>query len=259
MRVILHAGFHKTGTTTLQQALLRNRRALAPHLRLIPRERMMPAGRTARAWSASRDPLEMAVFRYELAQAVEGWDDADPRPVVISHEDLCGNMPGRHGVESYAAAAPLMQAVVETLAGLYPQARPEIFFSTRAPGAWLASVHAQHLRATRMTLSAEEFALRYRDAADLDAVVDRIATALGRVPVHRAALEASRGRPLGPLDPLLDLLDLPGDLRTGLQPQPPANTAPPSGCAAELLALNRSGLGEAALRAAKHELLAGRA
>ena len=44
---------------------------------------------------------------------------------------------------------------------------------------------------------------------------------------------------------------------SGLQPQPPANTAPPADCSAELLALNRSDLDDAALRTAKHKLLAG--
>lgn len=257
MRVILHAGVHKTGTTTLQQALHRNRRALRPHLRQIARSRLIPAGRTARAWSAGRDPLEMALFRYELAEVMQDWDSADPRPIVASCEDLVGNMPGRHGVESYAAAAPLMQAIAETLQELHPEAQPEFYFSTRAPEDWLASVHAQHLAAMRMTLSAEDFAARYRAAADLDAVVDDIGAALAPLPVHRAALEQSRDRPLGPLDPLLDLLDLPAALRAGLQPQPPANTAPPADCSAELLALNRSDLDDAALRTAKHKLLAG--
>lgn len=255
MRVILHAGFHKTGTTTLQQALQRNYHALAPHLRLVPREAMMPAGRTARAFSASSDPLEMALFRYELAQAMEGWDSGDPRPVVVSQEDLCGHMPGRHGVDRYGAAVPLMRAVAETLADVHPGARPEFYFSTRAAEAWLASLYAQHLRATRMTLSAGEFADRYRPAADLAAVVDAAAAALAPLPVHRAALEATRDRPLGPLDPLLDLLDLPDGLRAGLAPQPPANTAPPPDCAAALLALNRSRMEDAAVHAAKQALL----
>ncbi|TDK46787.1 hypothetical protein [Antarcticimicrobium luteum] len=255
MRVILHAGFHKTGTTTLQQALHRNRRTLDAHLRLVPRDRMMPAGRSARAWSASRDPLDMALFRYELAEVMVDWDSADPRPLVTSVEDLCGNMPGRHGVESYAAAAPLMIAILEVLSELHPAARPEFYFSTRAPQAWLASVHAQHLRAMRMTESAEDFAERYRRAADLDAVVDDISAALAPLPVHRAALEQSAGRPLGPLAPLLDLLGLPAALLEGLVPHPPANTAPPPDCAAAFLRLNRSDLGEAELRAAKQALL----
>ncbi|WP_165937608.1 hypothetical protein [Antarcticimicrobium sediminis] len=257
MRVILHAGFHKTGTTTLQRALHHNRRALAAHLRLVPRDRMMPAGRSARAWSASRDPLDMALFHYELAEVMAGWDSTDPRPLVTSAEDLCGNMPGRHGVETYAAAAPLMAAIVETLAELHPKAQPEFFFSTRAPQAWLASVHAQHLRAMRMTLSAEDFAQKFRSAADLDAVVDEIARSVAPCPVHRAALEQSAARPLGPLAPLLDLLELPENLRATLEPQPPANTAPPPDCTAELLRLNRSNMDAEALAAAKRALLAG--
>lgn len=257
MRVILHAGFHKTGTTTLQQGLHLNRAALRPHLRLVPRARMAAAGRTARAWSAARDPLEMALFRYELAQVMEGWDSTDPRPVLVSAEDLAGHMPGRHGVTSYAAAAPLMRAIAETLADLHPSARPEFYFSIRAPEAWLRSCHTQHLRAMRMTLSAEEFAESYRAAADLDTVVDDIAAALGPLPVHRAALEDCHDRPLGPLAPLLDLCELPDATRAVLIPQPPANTAVPPDCAAGLLALNRSALSDAEVHAAKQALLTG--
>lgn len=254
MRVILHAGFHKTGTTTLQQALHRNRRALSPHLRRVPRDRMAPAGQAARAWSAAGDPLDLALFRYELAQVMDTWDRTDPRPILVSSEDLCGHMPGRAGVTGYGAAVPLMQAVAETLAELQPGAEAVFFFSTRAPDPWLASCHVQHLRAARMTLSAGDFAARYRAAANLDAVVDEIAVALSPHPVHRAALEDSSARPLGPLDPVLDLLDLPGRLRAALAPEPPANTAPRAHVA-ELLRLNRSDLGDRDLHAAKQALL----
>ena len=256
MRVLLHAGFHKTGTTTVQQALYRNRDTLAPHLRLVPRARMAPAGKAAQAWSAGGDPIDLALFGYELAQVMEGWDGDDPRPVVISAEDLCGHMPGRDGVETYAATAPLMQAVAETLAAVQPKAAPVFYFSTRGAGDWLASAYAQHLRASRMTLSAKSFCDRFRGAADLVAVVEGIAAALAPLPVHHCALEQSRARPLGPLDPLLDLLDLPEGLRAGLETQPPTNLALPADCAQGLLALNRSDLDDAALREAKRALIA---
>lgn len=261
MRVILHAGFHKTGTTTLQKALERNAKTLAPCLRLIPRAALQPAGRAARAYSIASDPLELALFQYELAQALEEGLDItgdDPRPLLMSCEDLAGQMPGRSGVESYGAAPVLMHATVETLRQLWPGLRTELYFSTRAAEAWLASLHAQHLRACRMELDANTFAARYRAAADLEAVVDRIAAAVAPVPVHRAALEQSRTRKLGPLDPLLDLCDLPTALRAALKPHPPANTSAPADCAAELLTLNRSNLDDRALRAAKQTLLTGR-
>ena len=256
MRVLLHAGFHKTGTTTVQQALYRNRDTLAPHLRLVPRARMAPAGKAAQAWSAGGDPIDLALFGYEVAQVMEEWDGDDPRPVVISAEDLCGHMPGRDGVETYAATAPLMQTIAETLTAVQPKAAPVFYFSTRGAEDWLASAYAQHLRASRMTLSARAFCDRFRGAADLTSVVEGIAAALAPLPVHHCALEQSRTRPLGPLDPLLDLLDLPEGLRAGLEPQPPANLALPADCAGELLALNRSDLDDGALRDAKRALIA---
>ena len=259
MRVLLHAGFHKTGTTTVQQALYRNRDTLAPHLRLLPRARMAAAGKAAQAWSAGGDPFDLALFGYELAQVMEEWDSDDPRPVVMSAEDLCGHMPGRDSVETYAATAPLMQAIADTLAAVHPKAAPVFYFSTRGAEDWLASAHAQHLRASRMTLSAKAFCDRFRGAADLDALAEGIAAALAPLPVHHCALEQSRGRPLGPLDPLLDLLDLPEGLRDRLEPQPPANPALPPDCAEDLLALNRSDLDDAALREAKRALIAERA
>lgn len=255
MRAILHPGFHKTGTTTLQKALERNARMLAPHLRLIPRATLRPAGRAARAFSARRDPLELALLRYELAEALAGVDPADPRPLILSCEDLAGHMPGRDGVESYAAAPELMRALIDTLRALWPGVDPELFFSTRAPDSWLASLHVQALRASRMTLDAASFAARYRGAADLDVVVAEIAATLAPLPVHSARLEDSARRPLGPLASLLDLLPLPEEVRAALVPVPAANRAPD--CAARLLEINRGDLDDAAAHAAKQALLAG--
>ncbi|MDK3020277.1 hypothetical protein [Pseudodonghicola flavimaris] len=256
MRVICHAGFHKTGTTTLQQGLALNRDALSRHLRLVPRGRSAAAGRTARAWSEARDPLEMALFRYELAVLMTRWNRRDPRPIMLSAEDLAGHMPGRHGVADYGAAPALMQAVVATLAEIAPEAEPVFYFSTRAPEAWLASCHAQHLRATRMRLDADSFAERHRAAADLPAMVAQIAEAVAPVPVHHTALEQSRDRALGPLDPLLDLCDLPPAARAGLIAPPMANRAAPADCTAALLRLNRSDRDDAEVHAAKQALLA---
>ena len=260
MRVILHAGFHKTGTTTLQQGLLRNAAVLAPVVRVIPRGALSPVGRSARAYATSRDPLDLALLDYDLARLlapVAADATTDPRSLVISCEDLCGQMPGRDGVERYAAAPDLLRKVVATLTRVLPGASVALLLTTRAPADWLASLHAQVLRASRLRLDAAEFADRYREAADLDATADRIAAAVAPVPVHRAALEAVRDDPLGPLAPLIDLLDLPPALRSQLVPQPACNRRP--ACTDQLLALNRSDLDDAQVHAAKQALLRGAA
>lgn len=258
MQVIVHAGFHKTGTTTVQRALNQNRAALVPHVNIILRSDMVAVCEAARAYSASTDVLDLALFQYELAQLAEGWDRSDTRPVLLASEDLGGHMPGRRGLTSYAATPQLMQTLAETLAEIRPDAQAQFFFSTRAAEPWLASCYVQHLRATRITQTSDEYTNAHRDSARLGIIIDRVAGAVAPHPVHHCALESSQTRPLGPLDPLLDLIGLPQAIRTRLIPHPPANIASPQAQIDQMLALNRSNLGAKAWRAAKSALLAHR-
>ncbi|MFT7593125.1 MAG: hypothetical protein ACI8R4_000437 [Paracoccaceae bacterium] len=255
MHVIVHAGFHKTGTTTIQKALRQNHAALEPYVKIILRSDMVAVCETARAYSASADVLDLSLFQYELSQLAEGWDASDTRPVLLDSEDLGGHMPGRRGLTSYAATPLLMRTLVETLCKIRPDARAQFFFSTRSADPWLASCYAQHLRATRITQSVEEYTHAYRDSARLAEIIGQIATAVAPHPVHHCALESSQTRPLGPLDPVLDLIGLPDAVRARLVAHPRVNTAPSPAKCDRLLALNRSDLGAKVWRAAKRALL----
>ena len=254
MRVILHAGFHKTGTTTVQNTLRRNRPLLKRHLRVVLRPGMVPVCEAARAWSVDRDEMTLALLRYELAQLAEGWKADDPRPILVASEDLGGHMPGRRGLQAYDAAPHLMRTIAETLTEVHPDAEITFFFSTRAAAPWLASCHAQHLRAVRMTLDQDAYAARYAGSADLEGIVAEIETAVTPHPVFFEPLEQSRDRPLGPLDPLLRIAKTPPDLSRRIVTLPPANASLPAAARERLLALNRSDLDDAALRAAKQAL-----
>ena len=53
-KIIIHAGFHKTGTTSLQQNLRANRAVLRPDIRLVLRPGMTALCESARAYSRSR-------------------------------------------------------------------------------------------------------------------------------------------------------------------------------------------------------------
>jgi hypothetical protein len=94
-RFVVHAGFHKTGTTTVQDTLRANASLLTTHLRVLLRPDMLALCEAARAFSASRGDPEMARFRHAAAELVEGWDRNDPRPILLASEDLAGHMPGR--------------------------------------------------------------------------------------------------------------------------------------------------------------------
>jgi len=79
--------------------------------------------------------------------------------------------------------------------------------------------------------------------------------AVGAYPVTSMALEQTTGRQFGPATPLIDLLKLPDKARGALQNIPAANMMPPRALVKEFLKLNRSSLGNAALKARKQELL----
>ncbi|MGJ8545837.1 MAG: hypothetical protein ACSHWZ_10370 [Sulfitobacter sp.] len=257
MRLFLHAGFHKTGSTSLQETLRANRHALAPDIRLILRPRIKALCEAARGWSASASELDLGLVAYEAALLGESLASETAEQVVISAEDLCGHMPGRRGVKSYSAAPRLMRTMADAIKAALPEVELAFLFTTRDAQSWLTSSYAQHLRASRMRLSFRDYHRMFSPAADLDSVVANIAAALPGCAVHSAPLAACAPRPLGPAEALLDLLDLAAPRRAALVPHAIANAAPGLDLNAALLELNQSDLPDLALRAAKRTLLQG--
>ncbi|MEY8826952.1 hypothetical protein AB9K34_00725 [Sedimentitalea sp. XS_ASV28] len=209
-RIVIHAGFHKTGTTTVQATLRANHELLRPHLRVALRSEMPDLCDAARDWSVSRRDADMSRFCDHAAALARSWDSADPRPVLLCSEDLAGRMPGRRNLSSYDATPDLMQALVKTLAHIHPEADIRLYFSTRAAAPWLASCHAQHLRAIRMKMDSRTYAETYRDSADLARIVEAVRRKVVPHPTSQCALETSAVRHLGPFDPVLELCDLMG-------------------------------------------------
>ena len=246
--VIVHPGFHKTGTTSLQAALAENRELLRPHVEIFLRKDMPAVCRSAKLFSASHDQLDMAFFVYELSELLAACDPDDPRPLLLSSEDLVGYMPGRRGVRGYDAAPRLAATIREVVRDvLGTGARLCFHVSTRRHG-WLQSLYWQLLLSERMRLDQAQFKARFRHAADLDSAAGAIVRAVAPCPVTIAALEDMTG-PLGPLAPLLDRLEIPDGLRARLAPPIPRNTRGGPKLRARMLRVNRGDLSDrAALR-----------
>lgn len=254
--VLLHAGFHKTGTSTVQAALRLNAALLAPHLRVLLRDDLGALPVKTRHCSHSLSETQLRVVRRKAWLLFDTLDPGDPRPVLISAEELCGVLPGRHGVTDYAAAPGMLAAICAGIRLSWgTEARPRVHLTTRAPGPWLHSAWWQTLRATRLTEDEAGFAARLSGAADLAAVVARVADVLGTGQVSTAALEEASDLPLGPLDPILDQLALPPEVRAALRPAAPVNRRPAPEILSALLALNRSDLPDAEVAARKLALL----
>lgn len=249
---VIHAGFHKTGTTSMQDCLRRNADLLAPLWRVETTQGSADLRRVtaaARAFSLSGAAEDLALVR---ARAVLWLAGLTGPGVLVSSEDLAGHMPGIGPVRHYGALVPILSALTETIQRFHAgRARIAVLLTTRAPGAWLRSLHWQQAKGDRLTLDFPEFAASLPLAADHGAIADDLRRALGPVPVTLAPLETLAARPLGPASALLGLADLPEVMARALIPVAPANTGPSSDLAAEFVALNRLGLDSAALRAAK--------
>lgn len=254
-RIIIHAGFHKTGTTSLQQTLRANRAALRPDFRLVLRPGMTALCECARAYSKSREDYDLGMVKYEAALLMEGLQTEEAGTIILTSEDLSGHMPGRHKLHGYGAAPDLMRALSVALRAASPEDEVSFFFTTRSAEPWLRSCYAQHLRATRMVWDESDYLKRMKTSSEHDKILDLVKREVPEHAVLDAALEDYANRPLGIAEALLDHLEIGGTRRASLVPSPARNAALPDAVKAELLALNRSDLDDDALRKAKRTLI----
>lgn len=248
--VVVHPGFHKTGTTSVQHTLAHNAQLLAPHVDVALQAQTRQIGRAARQYSAQPTQLHLSRFAFAVADFLDGRDRADDRPLLLSDEDFCGHLPGRKGLMDYGAAQALMAQMAEVIQAHFGAGtKLHLHFTTRAPEAWLRSLWWQNLKALRLTEDLVAYSARMRDAADLDWIVSSVRSAV-QAEVSAARLEQSKDDALGPLRHLLELAGVPGAVIAKVKPLPQKNRQP-EGAAAHLLALNRGEMDNAALKAAK--------
>ncbi|MGI3170081.1 hypothetical protein ACRARG_13060 [Pseudooceanicola sp. C21-150M6] len=254
-RLLVHAGFHKTGTTSIQKTLGHNRAALAPFAKVILREDMEALCEAARAFSIRPGAMERSMLIYEAAQVFEALDPEDGRTVLMSSEDLSGHMPGRHGLTSYRAAEKIMPVLREVALECLPGAGIGFWFTTRSRRPWLASCYAQNVRASRMVQSLEEFTAMIGQGADLKNQVRRIARVVAPSVVGFNTLESIADVAFGPAETLLGRAGVTIAARQRMKAVPWENRSLPPEILAEMLAINRSDLDDRAVRDAKKTVI----
>lgn len=254
-KIVIHAGFHKTGTSSVQAMLRENASLLASQVHVLLKEDFEDL--TTKARSFSIDPREETLAKVAKAAATffAKLDKDDPRPILMASEDLSGHMPGRHGLESYDSAGLIMKCIsVSAYACFGEDADVTFYFSTRNRDTWLRSTWWQNLRSTRLTLDLEAYTQRFATADTLEDVLKDITVDVAPAKVTSRALEDFGSGPLGPLDPVLDMLDLPDIDRSTLTALPPENVQPDVGIDAVFLALNRSKLADKDVQDAKRTI-----
>ena len=254
MRIVFHAGFHKTGTSSVQAALAAHRAALGPRFLVQTAALSRPLAAVGRAALAtSVEPSALPGLRNALALWLGGL--RSHQGLLISCEDLVGHMPGRLGRMDYAAARFLLPEVVQALQSRFPAAEVEVLLPTRAGPDWLRSIHWQLSKHPDMVLTARAFARNYAAAADPGAILRDLGPLLAPARLHEVPLELLAPRRLGPVEALYDLIHLPDALRNALVPVPRVDRNTPLDIADTFVRLNRAGLDPDELDRIKHEMV----
>jgi len=259
-RVIVHAGFHKTGTSSLQDFIAQNHTALAPYLRYYSKPDLPAAGTAARLYGQRPYVWRRLGFRRAFRRFLAGIPD-DPT-IVISRETFGGIMPGHRDLfgrqinDMTATAIALAQEMTAAIHRRFgPQTEIVLLYTTRQTDSWMASVYGHLLRSIHLTTDFPEFLAGFEPLPDPQKSANRIAKALSPIPVHIARLEDFSDHPHGPAAAVLDLARVPDQARARLTRAAHKNPRQPASLEKEFLKLNRSNRPKNQLKQIKDQML----
>ena len=253
-QILLHPGFHRTGTSSMQHFLWLNRDAIAPYLTVRLTRHFKSVARLCTRYAVTQNPLDLTDMITELDTAFAQDPVPSNRNLIISSEAFCGEIPGHNTVADYSAAPTLITYLVGYLQERFPEAEIRVILSTRDVDAWLFSAYRHVLRRSRVTMTREEFAATYRDAVDFEDILTQIAEAIAPVEVLYLPLDHALQNPLGPGAALLDQMPLPDDVRHTLTPVGIGAKGAEPHLWGQFLAMNRADYPDAQVTAQKEQM-----
>ena len=142
---LIHPGFHKTGTTSLQSFLNANRKHFAQHdISVYLGPQMGALSLAGRRYGRNPGPMTLKKFKRSVLGFLDGVDDAST--IVVSRESLAGRMVGDVRddgsiVTDYAtSAAPLLWFFVKATRNKFGEDTPiTMLFTTRGRDSFLRS------------------------------------------------------------------------------------------------------------------------
>ncbi|MDX1779926.1 MAG: sulfotransferase [Thalassovita sp.] len=259
-RVIVHAGFYKTGTTSLQKQLVRLRSKLTPYMAYYGDEDFAEVSALARQYAQRPFWYRRVMFRRAFRRFLSGIPDAPV--IVMSRETLAGTMPGHRDwrarpITDYArSAVPVGREIIRELRRRFgSDVEIEFLLTTRETDKWLRSVYGHLLRSIHLTESYEDFLAQFPGLPSPTAEAYRIAKALRPCKTHIFALEDYAAHRHGPAGMVLDLVGLPEAVQDTLPAAVRKNIGQSAELEAKFLKLNRSGKSNAKLRIIKKRMM----
>ena len=178
-RVTVHMGVQKTASTALHHLLQRNAGRLAGRLVVRTPAPQTPTKATARAaiaYSLAPNDANRALLANHAATLRDELIATGDAPVLVSHENLCGAMPGNGGeVKLYPQIGRILQLLMQQLAPL----KPRFAFYTRDMGRWKRSVHNQAVKTDGYAGTWEDFQAETACCGDWGDLRARVEAAVG--------------------------------------------------------------------------------
>jgi len=262
-RVIVHAGFHKTGTSSLQNYLGRQRKKLKPFVDIYLKKDFLKAGNLGRRYGLQPYFRRRMQFRFALRAFLMSIPNAEN--IVLSWEGFSGVMPGHRRlgartIQSYSRSAiPLAKEIIRELRRRFgDDVQIEFLYTTRASDPWIKSVYGHLSRSIRIKPDLAGFRDQFKLLPDLMQEADLIKQAIMPVPVHTARLEQHGTSRFGPAQAVFDLLDLPPEAIDKLPDAKRINAGQPDKMVAQFHMLNNCVSDARDLKQQKLDILAGR-
>ncbi len=253
-RILLHPGLHKSGTSSIQHFLWRNRDRIKKHAHLFLLRHLKPITDITHRYSRTGNPLDLIDLTDQLDEVFEDVPE-DERDILVSCEGLSGHLPGWPGVADYRAAGVTISYITAYLAERFATQNVRIVLTTRNRVAWLFSAYRHHLKGHRMRMDHMEFMDTFGDAADFRPLVETLRKETG-AEVFTLPLELSLTNPKGPGGALLDAFGWHGSLRH-YKEVGHGNSGPTEELWNAFLRLNRSKKSDKEIAAAKEKLAIG--
>lgn len=202
-RIILHLGFPKTGTTTIQAMLQANAGTLGPGIAVSPKDDLTFQLRKNALRYMRSGGLWVWKWRHAraLADMVRRLDAMDFNTLIISDENMIGiesgkifDRPGRVDYAAWIARLDRALAGYDVVYVLY----------TRAIGPWHVSAYNQAFKMRRVNVSYADWSRVHDDMSGPDRIIAGLRAVVGeRLQVLDMADETAAGKILG--HRLLDL------------------------------------------------------
>lgn len=157
--VVIHIGPHKTGSTSIQHSLATNQAALSSSNALfLHNKHTHDAAMLLSRGSFDEAEIKLREIRDHITTSKE-------RTFILSHEDFCGDLPGRtRSRRIYPRLAKNLRVLRRSL---LPHRVKFVYFQ-RAHNEWLRSCYHQHLKYRTLFFRFCDFENHFEDLGKLD-------------------------------------------------------------------------------------------